>query len=338
MKRKISKPQFNLFFSRIILYLEIIAINDRSTDNTGAILNRIAENESRIHILHIDKLPSGWLGKVNAMHQGVKQATGEWLLFCDADIHFSSGMLKRAIIFSRQQKIDHLTLLPSVSINNFWLGVCIVTFGMFFLLSSRAAFVNRPNDKTPMGVGAFNLVKTETFNQTQGFEWLRLEPGDDYGLGLMINKAGGRTHFAFGDADISVPWYGSLTEMFKGLEKNMFGPGAHYLWWRMLSVVTLMWAMMAAPTIALVAGAITQSWPMFISGVIAVGVHVVFSIIFIRKERSETWRLLFIPVGIFLFGLMLLWSGYTCTKNGGIDWRGTHYTLKELRAGQRVKF
>lgn len=318
--------------------LEIVAINDRSTDDTGKLLDRIAEHDSRLQVLHIDHLPDGWLGKVNALHQGVKQAKGEWLLFSDADIYFSTGLLKRAIIFVQQHQVDHLAFMPKVTINSFWLGVNIITFGLFFLLASRAARVNRPNSQTPIGIGAFNLVNLPTFKRTPGFEWLRMEPADDYGLGMMVKQAGGRTHFSFAYEDLTVPWYTSVADMFKGLEKNLFGPGAYYLWWRMLLTVIALWALLAAPAIALVAGAITHSWPMLVSGAIPVIVHVIFSLSFHQKNGTGRLHILFLPVGIIMLSLMTLWSGYRCLKNGGIDWRGTHYTLKELRAGQRVKF
>ena len=318
--------------------LEIVAINDRSTDDTGPILDRIAEHDSRIQVLHLDNLPDGWLGKVNALNQGVKQASGDWLLFTDADIHFSPGVLKRAIIFVRQHQIDHLALIPKLAINGFWLGVSILTFGLLFLLTSRAALVNRPNSKTPIGIGAFNLVNADTFNQTPGFEWLRMETVDDYGLGLMVHNSGGHTHFSLAYNDLSVPWYASVTGMFKGLEKNIFGPGAHYQWWRMLLSVIFMWALLVAPTIALVAGAMAESWLMLIAGMIAVSAHIIFSLSFDPGNGTGKLQTLFFPVGLILFSLMSLWSGYRCMKNGGIDWRGTHYTLKELRAGQRVKF
>lgn len=318
--------------------LEIVAINDRSIDDTGKLLNKIAEHDSRIQVLHIDNLPDGWLGKVNALQQGVKAANGDWLLFCDADIYFSAGLLKRAIIFVQQHQIDHLAFMPKVTINNFWLGVNIVTFGLFFILMSRAGLVNRPNSKTPIGIGAFNLVNKQTFNRTPGFEWLRMEPVDDYGLGVMVKKAGGRTHFSFAYEDLTVPWYTSVADMFKGLEKNMFGPGAYYLWWRMILTVIALWALLAAPAIALVAGVITDSWLLLVSGAIPVIIHVIFALSFHQKNGTGRLHILFFPVGLIMLSLMMLWSGYRCMKNGGIDWRGTHYTLKELCAGQRVKF
>ncbi len=318
--------------------LEIIAINDRSTDETGGILERLAKNEPRLQVLHIKELPDGWLGKVNALNSGTEKAKGDWLLFTDADVHFGQGLLKRAMYLVKKEKADHLALLPRVFVKKFWLNVCITTFGFLFLISTRAVLVNRKNSKTPIGIGAFNLVSKIIYNKTPGFEWLRLEPADDYGLGLMINNAGGRSHFALAGRDLSVPWYGSVREMFKGLEKNLFGSGAHYSPVRLIIMAPVLWLLAAAPIVAIVAGILTPSWTMTILGGVAIGIVIVTSIASFKSRRSESLYLLLFSPGLVMISFMFLWSGYRCLKNGGINWRGTHYSLKELRTGQRVKF
>jgi glycosyltransferase involved in cell wall biosynthesis len=318
--------------------VEIIAIDDRSTDATGEILDRLVKTDARLKVLHIRSLPPGWLGKVNAMHQGVQQAKGEWLLFTDADVHYHSGALRHALTYARHSGVDHLALVPRVIIKSLLLEVAVRAFGLLLLLSARAAKVNRPNSKTPFGIGAFNLVRTSLFKKTPGFEWLRLEPGDDYGLGLMINQAGGTTRLAFADKDLSMAWYENVAAMFKGLEKNMFGPGAHYQWWRMVTVVFGLWALLATPCVALIAGIITGSWIMLGAVFVAAAFHVLFSFSAVLEKRSETLSLLLFPLGVLMFTAMVLRSGLKCLQNGGIDWRGTHYAIDELRAGQRVKF
>lgn len=318
--------------------LEVIAVDDRSTDATGEILDRLAKTDARLQVFHIRSLPTGWLGKVNAMHQGAQRAKGEWLLFTDADVHYHVGALRRALAYAQLYRVDHLTLVPRVIINSFLLEVAVRAFGLLLLLSARAAKVNRPNSKTPFGIGAFNLVRTNLFDRTPGFEWLRLEPGDDYGLGLMINQAGGTTRLAFADKDLSMTWYENIAAMFRGLEKNMFGPGAHYKWWRMLVVVAGLWALLAAPCVSLIAGIITGSWIMLGAAFIAVFFHIVFSFSAVLEKRSETLSLLLFPLGVLMFTAMVLRSGLKCLQNGGIDWRGTHYSIEELRAGQRVRF
>ena len=318
--------------------LELVIINDRSTDATREILNRLAMTDARIKAIHITTLPEGWLGKVHALQQGIQQASGDWLLFTDADVHFSSGILRRAMAYLQHHQVDHLALMPSMVLNNFWLAVCVHAFAQLFFLTTRAAEVNQVDSKRFIGVGAFNLVRASVFNSTPGFEWLRLEPGDDAGVGLLLKQAGAKSHFAIAIQDLSVPWYSSVGAMFRGLEKNLFGPGSHYQWWRMLWQVSSLWLLVAAPLVGLYLGVWRGAGFMLAAAISVIILQLVFSIYCVYEQRVETLRLLFFPLGMLLFSLMMLRAGYKCLKNGGIDWRGTHYPLDQLRAGQRVKF
>ncbi len=318
--------------------LEIIVLDDRSTDDTGRIIDRLAAQDSRIQAVHIAELPKGWLGKVHALHLGVQQAHGKWLLFTDADIYFEPGALRRAILYALDTQADHLALLPRVIVTGFWLGMAVRSFGLLFLYSTRAAQVHRPDNKHYIGIGAFNLVRREVFDCTPGFEWLRLEPGDDAALGMMIKQAGGKIRLAMAEEDLSVSWYPSVGAMFKGLEKNLFGPGAHYQWWRVLLQSVGICALVAAPLVGLGVGLYAGSALLLSAAGATIGTHLVFSISLAEKKPMDSIHLLFFPLGLLLVDTMLIHAAYRCLRNKGIYWRGTHYSLTDLRAGQRIKF
>jgi glycosyltransferase involved in cell wall biosynthesis len=318
--------------------LEIILVDDRSSDGTGEIIDRLARDDPRIRAVHIKTLPPGWLGKVHALHRGVEQASGEWLLFTDADVHFGAAVLRRAVALVLHQRVDHLALIPRTIQKSFWLELAVNTFGLLFFITTRAASVNRADSKAFVGIGAFNLVKAERLHQAAGFEWLRLEPGDDVGLGMMIRQSGGRTRLAFAYEDLSLQWYSSVRAMFKGLEKNLFGPGCRYRWWLMLLQVGVIWSLVAAPYVSLALGVAHGLAPLWIAGAAAISVHLIFTACFAIERKIKPLILLLFPVGVVLITAMMLRAGYQCLKNGGIDWRGTHYPIDQLRAGQRVKF
>jgi glycosyltransferase involved in cell wall biosynthesis len=318
--------------------LEIILVDDRSSDGTGKIIDRLARDDPRIRAVHIKSLPPGWLGKVHALHRGVEQASGEWLLFTDADVHFGAAVLRRAVALVLHQRVDHLALIPRTIQKSFWLELAVNTFGLLFFITTRAASVNRADSKAFVGIGAFNLVKAERLHQTAGFEWLRLEPGDDVGLGMMIRQSGGRTRLAFAYEDLSLQWYSSVRAMFKGLEKNLFGPGCRYRWWLMLLQVGVIWSLVAAPYVSLALGMVHGLAPLWIAGAAAISVHLIFTACFAIERKIKPLILSLLPVGVVLITAMMLRAGYQCLKNGGIDWRGTHYPIDQLRAGQRVKF
>ena len=318
--------------------LELIVIDDRSTDATGQIIDRLAVQDRRIQAIHISNLPEAWLGKVHALYQGVQRAHGDWLLFTDADIHFAPGALRRTLTYALHSHADHLALLPRVLVQHFWLNVAVRSFGLLFLFTTRAAQVHRSDNQHYIGVGAFNLVRRSLFERTPGFEWLRLEPADDAALGMMVKQAGGASRFALAEEDLSVSWYPSLSAMFKGLEKNLFGPGAHYQWWRVLFQVVGAWALAAAPLVGLIAGLLSESGVMLGAAAVAIATHLVFAVLCADKKPGDSLYLLFFPLGFLLVNAMMVRAAYRCLRNKGIDWRGTHYSLAQLRAGQRLRF
>ena len=315
--------------------LEIVVVNDRSTDKTGVIIEKIARKDFRVRTVHIQDLPSGWLGKVHALHVGTQKSSGEWILYTDADVYFKQGALRKAIAFVLADHSDHLALMPVPRAPSFWLRVVLQAVGGVFVLGTRAAHLGKPGTKAFVGAGAFNLVKKAALDRTEGFSWLRMEVVDDVGLGLMLQRSGARSSFAITLQDVSFTWYPSLSAMFKGLEKNFFGVLAFYSIARMICIVVLAWAYALAPLVAilyslkisflLIVGLVAYLF--LVAG--AVGVKIMF--------KQKLLPLLLVQVGHILISLMLLRSGIMCLLRGGITWRGTWYPIDELRAGHKVK-
>ena len=317
--------------------LEIILLNDRSTDTTAAIIDRLARDDNRVKAIHIETLPAGWLGKVHALDQGVARAQGEWILCTDADVHFAPGLLRQAVAFALAQRCDHLALIPRTIQSGFWLDVAVRTFSLLFIIGTGGANVNRRDGNAFVGIGAFNLVKTETLRRTPGFAWLRLEPGDDVGLGLMIYQVGGRSRLALARDELTVRWYASLAAMFKGLEKNLYGPTANYHWWLLLIEVVALASFVTAPFLAIGLSLVQKNVILLISGLGALTMLIAFSIQGKSEGARDVLNTLSFPAGLIIIAAMLLHAGRKCDTNGGIDWRGTHYPLVELRQGQRVQ-
>jgi glycosyltransferase involved in cell wall biosynthesis len=315
--------------------LEIVVVNDRSTDETGAIIEKIARRDPRVRTVHIQHLPPGWLGKVYALHVGTQKASGEWTLYTDADVYFHEGALRKAIACVLADHSDHLALLPVPRAPSFWLGVVLQVVGGVFVLGTKAAHLGKPGSKAFVGAGAFNLVRKAALDRTEGFAWLRMEVVDDVGLGLMLQRSGASSSFAITLQDVSFTWYPSLGAMFKGLEKNFFGVLAFYSISRMISIIILAWAYALAPLVAILYALKTPF--LLIVGLVAylflvagaVGVKIMF--------KQKLLPLLFVQVGHILISLMLLRSGIMCILRGGITWRGTWYPINELRAGHKVK-
>jgi len=130
--------------------LEIILVNDRSTDRTGEVVEHLAGQDARIRSLYIDTLPDGWLGKVHALHQGIQISRGDWLLCTDADIHFSAQVVKRAVAHCLQQERDFLALFPGFVNTGLIAGATQTVFGVILLSMLDFARVSDPDSPVAM--------------------------------------------------------------------------------------------------------------------------------------------------------------------------------------------
>ncbi len=313
--------------------LEILLINDRSTDNTGEIIDSFAQRDERIRCIHIKKLPDEWLGKPHALHVASQQARGEWLLFSDADVHHSVNLWYSAIQHAEQYQLDHLALLPTVTSRGMLIQATIKAFSMLFLASARTDKIRDPNSPASIGIGAFNLVRRNTFLNTDGFEWLRMEVADDYGLGLMIKRAGGNCDLATANQDLHVEWYESVGAMARGLEKNIMAPGTHFKTGKLILNPIMLTGVVLAPFISLLLwpswltgfGVITLLFCAAVAQLIAVGFD----------EQKRDWLLS--PFGFLIIAWIFSRACILCLWRDGIVWRDTHYPRRLLQMYQRVK-
>ena len=308
---------------------EIVAVDDRSTDQTGPILDRLAAEDRRFRVVHVTNLLPGWLGKNHALQVGADQSSGEWILFTDADIHLNPTALGRAIRFADERGIDHLAIAPNLILP----GLLLEGFGVFFLWSfllfAKPWKARDPKSWFHVGVGAFNLVRRSAYRAVDGHRPIRLRPDDDLKLGKILKRAGFRQDALSGHGLISVEWYHSLREMIPAFEKNMFA-GIEYS--IMLSLI--------GGVVQLAAGVVPVVALFFTSGMtqLLLGVQVALSLaIFIKLARSIDTRAtvaLIYPVVVLLFVYILWRTMVVNLATGGIQWRGTFYSLRELKANR----
>lgn len=318
---------------------EVIVINDRSTDDTPAIIQRIAASDSRVKALDITALPEGWLGKVHALHQGVQHAKGDWYLFTDADIHFQPQTLRAAVNFAKSQQIQHLTCIPEAEMyKDFWLDVSCMGFLLLFCNSARIPDINHDKGEGAIGLGAFNLVEAKVFNQTPGFEWLKMEPADDLGVGALLKQQGAKTRVADAQGLMHFAWYDNLSQAFKGLEKNTFGPGSQYSYLKQIGIVSFLYTLGLLPTLSLLLGLFSGDILLISFGALAWISNIIVAFSLPKASNKEIPYYLLLPIGILLIATIMANAAWQCYKNGGVYWRGTLYPLAQLKAGQRIKF
>lgn len=311
--------------------LEVIAIDDRSTDGTGEIMDRIAADEDRLKVAHVETLPGGWLGKNHAAHVGVQSASSEFLLFTDGDILFDPLILRRAMRLVEERRLDHLVLLPDPLPETFWEKVLVNFFMVTLLTASQAAFARFSwAKKAYLGVGAFNLVRRSAYAGIGGHEPLRMEVADDVCLGKLIKQGGYRQDVFVATEDLKVKWqHGGVWGIVRGLEKNSFAAMNFSVAGALFGCTMLTLALIAPPVLAL-AGPAELRIPM---GLMAVANQLMF-LVTAWRNRTPLLTGVLHPVGAALFILTIVRSMVITLRAGGIRWRDTFYPLDALRKGK----
>jgi hypothetical protein len=315
--------------------LELILVNDRSTDSTGAIADAVAARDTRVRVLHLNRLPEGWLGKIHALERGTELATGEWLLFSDADVHLARGVLRRAVAYCEARGLDHLAVVPEFRRADFALELPFATFARMVLLAARVWAVEDPQSRVSSGVGAFNLVRRSALMRTPGFSWLKMEVLDDVALGQMLKAHGARCSVAFGAGAVSLDIYRSVGELMRGMEKNGFASLGRFSGIRLVASALGFYALECSPLAALFAFGhpILQC-----AGLALAGLALLTSIAANRVVRRPLAPALLFPLGTAMLLGFGLRSGWLALRQGGIAWRGTLYPLRALREGMRLRF
>jgi glycosyltransferase involved in cell wall biosynthesis len=330
--------------------LEIIAVDDRSEDATGRILDEFAltglktghyngglaglkpgacvDPGARFRIVHVRELPSGWLGKPHALQMAYESSGGEWLLFTDADVRFAPDALRRAMAVARLKNLDHLTLFGDVDMVGFWETVLITFFGLAFHLANDPYRVSNPHSRAYVGVGAFQLIKRSAYEACGTHRRLAMEVVEDMKLGKLVKQAGLRSCVGVAQEAVVVRWHAGLGNLIRGVTKNFFAALGYNLAFVFAAILGML-LMNVAPFFGVVFG---HGWVRVLAGiavVIALGFHVGVD----WAMRVSPFYAFTHPLGAVIFCWMLLRSTVVTLRDGGVTWRGTFYPLEELRKG-----
>jgi glycosyltransferase involved in cell wall biosynthesis len=310
---------------------EVIAVNDRSTDRTAEIMQHVArehDSDHRLRILNITDLPDGWLGKPHAMHVASQHASGEWLLFTDADIVFRPDALRRAMAYVADSNADHLVIFPTHIDWSVSKKIMLAGFNMLFLFGHRPWKTADPKSRDHMGVGAFNLVKRSVYDAIGASEKLKLEIIEDMRLGKLVKDAGYAQRNVFGRDLLLLPWGAGAVDIIRNLTKNFFAL-MHFSVYRALGACFLLLFFNITPFVLI--------W--FAVGWAKIGFAVALFAIFCLY-LGMSWYSPIYPFYFFFHpistGLLIYTMFVSMThtlRNDGVIWRGTRYSLEELRRG-----
>jgi len=311
-------------------HLEVIAVDDRSSDGTGEVMAGLAARmPGRLRHLRVDSLPEGWLGKNHALWLGSGEAEGGWLLFTDADVRFEPDCVRLAVRHALDEGFDHLALAPELVSRGTVLKSFVAAFSLVFEVTQRPWRVSDPEAKESVGVGAFNLVRREAYEGAGTHRAVRMRPDDDLRLGRALKEAGFRQGVAYGTGTVWVEWHRSLAGAVRGLGKSMF-PGVDYRLSAALLASLGLFATNVLPFfgVFLARRALTRL-------LFGADVLVLFAMYARGARRSGTPAYLAAlhPFGASALIFAMLRSTYKTLVRGGIEWRGTFYPLETLRRG-----
>lgn len=311
---------------------EVIAVNDRSTDRTSQLMDAAAANTppgtAPLRVLHVHELPTGWMGKQHALWKGAQLATGDWLLFTDADIRFRRDVLRRVLAYAGQSRADHVVLFPTVRMHTVGERMMIAYFQLLFAFGHRPWKVADPRAADYIGIGAFNLVRRRVYQEIGTYEALRMEVIDDMKLGKLVKDHGFAQRNLFGRGLISLRWAEGAMGVVNNLTKNMFAL-MRFRPPRMLGAVILMLFLQLGPFLGLALAAGTNR----VGYALALAAIVMFYAGMAPRAGIPAYYVVLHPVSTCLFAYTMLRSMWSAVREGGVRWRGTLYPLDELRKG-----
>ena len=314
------------------LRLEIIAVDDRSTDATGAVMDSIERaamgvpsGGHSLRVLHITELPADWLGKPHALALAARQVTAPFLLFTDADAFYAPDALARAMRLVAAERADHLVLLPTPILGSAGERMMMGMIQVLSVWGLRLWKVPDPRARDALGVGCFNLLRREAYEGIGGFEALRLEVVEDLRLGYLVKHHGYRQRVAFGLDLLRLRWGSGALGIVHNLEKNFFALCRY-------RVVLFAGALGGTAALTLLplaglAGPAALRLPSLVSLAAIVTIYVSSG----RRTRIPAWYVLSYPLACCLFLYAMLRSAFVTLQQGGVRWRGTFYPLALLR-------
>ena len=310
--------------------LQILAVNDRSTDTTGTLMDGLsAQHPQKLRTLHITELPPGWPGKTHAMALAARHAIAihhpDYLLFTDADIVFHREVIRRSLAHAVATQADHFVTFPTPLIKTPGEGMLLgylQVMGLWATRPWRAADSKSIRDS--IGIGAFNLLRTSAYQQLGGFDALHMEILEDLTLARRVKQAGLRQRVVIAPGMVTLHWAAGAIGIVNVMTKNLF---AIFRFRTSFLLLTCLWlTLFCLGPIVFLALSETR-----IPAILTLAAIIILYIFSSRHSRISPWYAILFPAGATLFLYSILRSVITTLRAGGVTWRGTFYPLTELR-------
>ncbi len=312
--------------------LQIIVVNDRSTDNTAAVVEEYASSHPQVELVQGQPLPEGWTGKVHACWQGAEQAHGDWLVFLDADSTVKPDLLHSAVSFATEKRIELLTLIPFQILKSFperfWLPGVFFGFSYFLKLGR----INDPRDPYAIANGQFLLFSKDAYSRMDGHHSIKGELNDDLAIARTAKAKGLHFHCAFAEQLLQTRMYHNLKEIWNGFSRNASDitqiRSSGRLIINVLFTFTIAAGFLLLPALAAYHHLTSPGLYTLLSFGLAVVIAFILLNAFVMVAgalRIPLPYILSVPLGLLLQGVLCIRS-YQLTNEGIRQWKGRSYS------------
>lgn len=313
-------------------WLRIVAVDDRSTDQTGAVLDQLAAaHPERLGVLHLTDPSDGWLGKTFAMEAAAQTSQSEYLLFTEADVWFSPSAVRRAVAFAEFTRAEHVTVLPSPVLKRWGEGLVLSFLQLIALWVVRPWRVADPRARwSAVGFGALNLIRRDAWEELGGFAPQRMSVPDALTLGRRVRAAGMRQWLAIAPGMVLQHWAEGGLGVVRAASRYLY-PAVNFRLGMLVALGLLVGLFFLAPLAGL------AWWQTLLPCLLTIGCIAVT-----YREAGEItgipprWGWAY-PWAAVLFFWIMLRGVLLAAWRRGLVWRGTHYDIGELR-GQGSPF
>jgi chlorobactene glucosyltransferase len=314
--------------------LEIIVLDDHSSDATPEILRELAAQNDRLKIIHGSDLPPGWAGKPHALYQAEKTARGEWLCFVDADTFLTPDALSSCYAKALETRADLFTIMTFQITGTFWEKTVLPLVMTALSVGFSPGKVNDPERKDAIANGQFILIRRTVYQAIGGHEKVKDQIVEDKAISEQVKWNGYRLIVADGMRVASTRMYTSLPGMWEGWTKNIYlglrdRPG-------------LLWLGVFGAFLALMTALFLPAWPIagaiwYLNGGSWMAAMVIFEsallwafLIYVRVRVAQGMRIaplyaLTTPLGAAVFAAMMFTSAWKVLSGQGVTWRGRIY-------------
>lgn len=313
--------------------LEIICVNDRSTDATAEIVGRMMQEDSRLKLINIEKLPEGWCGKNHAMQHGIRESSGQWICMTDADcIMTGKSTISIAMRYSLDEKADMVSIVPTLKMHSFWETLLQPICGGVLMVWFPPAKVNDPAKSHAYANGMFMFINRTAYEKIGTHEAIAGSLIEDIDMARRVKNAGMNLRMIPSEGLISVRMYTSLSQIVRGWVRIFIGSFPRF-WRQLRALMVLMgkgltlYVAAVLGWIMLVAGAEHGCWwkACAVIGTVGSVIETVMTCRFFNQVCGK-WPLgLLYPLGCLMTAGILCKAIFKHLTGGTIVWRNTSY-------------